>query len=93
VERKDVAANLHHRHIDFRLQAHIKRQYVEDKMAKEKWIQKAIKKPGALKKALHVKEDEKIPTAKLKKAEHSKNPLMRKRAALAETLGKLRKKK
>jgi hypothetical protein len=52
----------------------------------EKWIQKAIKHPGALRKTLHVKEGEKIPAAKLKKAEHSKNPLTRKRAHLAETL-------
>lgn len=60
---------------------------------KKKFIQKAIKKPGALRKALHVKEDETISESKLKKAEHSKSPLMRKRAHLAETLGKLRKKK
>lgn len=59
---------------------------------KEKWIQKAIKKPGALRKALHVKEGEKIPEAKLEKAEHSKNPKMRKRAQLAETLKKMHKK-
>ena len=39
-----------------------------------KWIQGAIKHPGALKKTLHIKEGEKIPEAKLKKAEHSKNP-------------------
>ena len=31
----------------------------------DKWIQKAIKKPGALKKQLGVPEDEKIPAAKL----------------------------
>ena len=31
----------------------------------DKWIQKAIKKPGALKKELGVPEDEKIPAAKL----------------------------
>ena len=43
-------------------------------MAKEKWIQGAIKKPGALRESLHVKKGEKIPEAKLKKAEHSKNP-------------------
>lgn len=63
-------------------------------MAKEKsnWIAGAIKKPGALRKSLHVKKGENIPSAKLKKAEHSKNPTMRKRANLAETLGKLRKK-
>lgn len=56
-----------------------------------KWIQKAIKQPGALHKALHVKKGEKIPEAKLKKAEHSKNPTTRKRAHLAETLKKLHK--
>ena len=35
---------------------------------KKKWIQEAIKKPGALRKSLHVKEGEKIPADKLKKA-------------------------
>ena len=59
-------------------------------MAK-KWIAEAIKKPGALRKSLHVKEGEKIPAAKLKKAEHSKNPTLKKRAVLAETLKKLHK--
>ena len=34
--------------------------------AGEKWIQKAIKKPGALKKQLHVPADEPIPAGKLK---------------------------
>jgi hypothetical protein len=57
----------------------------------EKWIQKAIKKPGALRKSLKVKKGEKIPESKLKKAEHSKNPKTRKRAQLAETLKKLHK--
>jgi hypothetical protein len=57
----------------------------------EKWIQKAIKKPGALHKSLHVKKGEKIPEAKLKKAERSKNPTTRKRAVLAETLKKMHK--
>lgn len=57
-------------------------------MKNKNFIQKAIKKPGALRKALHVKKGEKIPASKLKKAEHSKNPLMRKRAVLAETLKK-----
>lgn len=60
-------------------------------MAK-KWIQGAIEHPGALRKTLHVKEGEKIPASKLKKAEHSKNPTTRKRAVLAETLKHLRKK-
>jgi hypothetical protein len=58
----------------------------------EKWIQGAIKHPGALRKSLHVKEGEKIPEGKLKKAEHSKNPKTAKRARLAETLKKMHKK-
>jgi hypothetical protein len=62
-------------------------------MASKNFIKEAIKKPGALRKALHVKEGEKIPEAKIKKAEHSKSGLMRRRANLAETLSKLRKKK
>lgn len=57
-------------------------------MAKN-FIQKAIKHPGALRKSLHVKKGEKIPASKLKKAEHSKNPTLKKRAVLAETLKKL----
>lgn len=52
----------------------------------DNWIQGAIKKPGALRKALKVKKGDKIPASKLKKAEKSKNPTMRKRAKLAETL-------
>lgn len=60
-------------------------------MAKEKWIQGAIKHKGALRKSLHVKEGQTIPESKLEKAEHSKNPTMRRRAALAETLRKLKK--
>jgi len=55
-------------------------------MAKDKWIQSAIKHKGALHKELGVKQGEKIPEKKLKKAEHSKNPKLRKRAQLAETL-------
>lgn len=61
-------------------------------MAKEKWIQGAIKHPGALRKSLHVKKGEKIPESKLEKAEHSKNPTLAKRARLAETLKKMHKK-
>ena len=52
----------------------------------EKWIQKAIKKPGALRATLGVKKGETIPMAKLKKAERSKNPTTARRARLAETL-------
>jgi hypothetical protein len=61
-------------------------------MKEEKWIQGAIKpsKKGALRKALHVKKGEKIPERALKKAEKSKNPTMRRRANLAETLKGLR---
>ena len=59
---------------------------------KKKWIAGAIKHPGALHKSLHVKAGEKIPESKLKKAEHSKNPKLRKRANLAETLKKMHKK-
>lgn len=57
----------------------------------DKWIQKAVPKShkGALHKELHVPEGEKIPAKKLKKAEHSNNPKLRKRAELAETLKKL----
>jgi hypothetical protein len=57
----------------------------------DKWIAGAIKHPGALHKSLGVPEDKKIPAKKLKKAEHSKNPTLRKRAVLAETLSRLRK--
>lgn len=60
-------------------------------MTKEKWIQNMNMKKGALHKSLNVKEGEKIPESKLKKAEHSKNPVVAKRARLAETLKKLHK--
>lgn len=55
-------------------------------MAKEKFIQKMHMKKGALHKSLHVPEGKKIPESKIKKAEHSKSPKLRKRAVLAETL-------
>lgn len=51
-----------------------------------KWIQGAIKHPGALHEELGVPQGEKIPEKKLEKAEHSNNPTLRKRANLAETL-------
>jgi len=53
-------------------------------MAK-KWIQGAIKHPGALHKELGVPQGEKIPAKKLEKAAHSSGKLG-KRARLAETL-------
>jgi len=56
----------------------------------EKWIQKAIKKPGALRKELGVKEGKTIPAKKLAAA--AKKPGVEgKRARLAETLGKMKK--
>lgn len=55
-----------------------------------KWIQSAIKKPGALKKAMGVKKGEKIPAKKLAAA--AKKPgKMGQRARLAQTLSKLKK--
>jgi hypothetical protein len=59
---------------------------------KKKWIQEAIKKPGALKKSMGVKEGEKIPAKKLAKAAKAPGK-MGQRARLAETLKKMSKKK
>ncbi len=56
------------------------------KKKSKKWIQKAHIKKGALHRALHVPEGEKIPESKMEKAAHSKNPAIRKMASLAETL-------
>jgi len=53
---------------------------------RKNWITDAIKKPGSLRNELHVKKGENIPETKLEKAEHSKNPLLKKRASLAKTL-------
>lgn len=53
---------------------------------KEKWIQGAVKNPGALHRELHVPEDKPIPAKKLDKAAHSDNPTLRRRANLAKTL-------
>jgi hypothetical protein len=58
----------------------------------EKWISAAIKKPGALRKSLHVKKGKKIPASKLNAAA-KKGGKLGQRARLAKTLGKLRKKK
>ena len=56
----------------------------------EKWIQKAIKKPGSLRKSLGVKKGEKIPPAKLAKAAKAPGK-MGQRARLAQTLKGLKK--
>ena len=55
-----------------------------------KWIQSAIKKPGALRKSLGVKSGEKIPAGKLAKAAKAPGKLGQ-RARLAKTLSKLKK--
>lgn len=55
----------------------------------EKWIQAAIKRPGALHKALGVPEDETIPVEKLKAAAE-KGGRLGKQARLAMTLRKLK---
>lgn len=57
------------------------------------WIAGATRHKGALHKKLHVPEGEKIPAKKLEKAEHSKSPVERKEANLAETLKGLHKAK
>jgi hypothetical protein len=63
--------------------------YKEGGMA-EKWIQKAIKKPGALHKQLGVPEGKKIPAKKLAAA--AKKPgKVGQRARLAETLKGMKK--
>ena len=57
-----------------------------EKMTK-KWIQRAIKKPGALHKELNVPEGKKIPAKKLAAAAKKKG-VEGKRARLAKTLKK-----
>jgi hypothetical protein len=60
-------------------------------MAK-KWIKKAIKKPGALRRALRVKKGQKISAKKLSAAA-KKGGKLGQRARLAQTLGKMKKRK
>ena len=63
--------------------------YKVNKMA-EKWIQKAIKKPGALRKELGVKQGKTIPAKKLAAAAKKPGKLGQ-RARLAETLKGMKK--
>lgn len=56
--------------------------------AKKKWIQKAIKKPGALRKAMGVKAGKNIPAKSLNKMA-KKGGKMGQRARLAKTLRKM----
>lgn len=51
-----------------------------------KWLDKAIKHPGALRKQLGTPTGQKIPMRKLRKASKSSNPTLAKRANLAITL-------
>ena len=56
-------------------------------MANRRWIQGAIKHPGALRKAAHVKKGKKIPLSKLRKLAKKKG-ITGRRARLAMTLRK-----
>ena len=58
-------------------------------MATKNWIQKAIKKPGALRKSLKIKKGQKIPLKKLQAAA-KKGGKLGQRARLALTLKRLR---
>lgn len=64
--------------------------YMKKGGSTKKFIQEAIKKPGALRKSLGVKEGEKIPAGKLAKAAKAPGK-MGQRARLAQTLSKLKK--
>ena len=55
----------------------------------KKWIQKAVKKPGALRKALGIKKGKKIPASKLNAAA-KKSGKLGQRARLAKTFKKMR---
>ena len=59
----------------------------------EKWIAKAVKsgKKGKLRKELGAKKGKPIAAKKLEKAEHSKNPKLKKEAVMAKTLRGMRK--
>lgn len=56
------------------------------------WIAGATKNKGALHRSLGVPQGQTIPKAKVAKAADSQNPTLAKRAQLAQTLAKLRKK-
>lgn len=62
----------------------------EVKAKSGKWIQSAIKKPGALRKSMGVKAGETIPAKKLAKAAQAPGK-MGQRARLAQTLRKMKK--
>jgi len=62
----------------------------KEKMEGKKWIQDAVKKPGALHKEMGVPAGKKIPAKKLDAAA-KKSGKLGKRARLAETLKKMKK--
>ena len=64
---------------------------VPDRAKNGKWIQKAIKKPGALRAQLGAKKGEPIPAGKLAAAA-KKGGKLGQRARLAQTLKKMNKK-
>ena len=64
--------------------------YLKKGGSTSKWIQSAIKKPGALKKSLGVAKDKPIPAKKLAKAAKAPGKLGQ-RARLAQTLKGLKK--
>tara|TARA_R110002012_G_scaffold60621_2_gene158644 strand:+ start:1719 stop:1913 length:195 start_codon:yes stop_codon:yes gene_type:complete len=59
--------------------------------SKKNWIQKAVKKPGSLRKSAGVKKGQKITGKQLTKLSKSKNPTTRKRANLAKTFKSFKK--
>lgn len=63
------------------------------KMAQSKrgnWMQGAVKRPGALHRQLGVPAGKKIPAKRLASAASSSNPLLARRARLAQTFAKYR---
>ena len=60
-------------------------------MADKKWIQKAVKKPGALRKSLGIKKGKKIPAKTLARAAKAGGKVGQ-RARLAQTFKKMRRK-
>lgn len=57
---------------------------------KQNWMQGAVKHPGALRAQLKVPAGQKIPAKKLASAANSSNPLLARRARLAQTFAKFR---
>ena len=59
----------------------------------KKWIEGAIKRPGALRRKLIVPPGKTITTAQLNKASQSKNPRTQRQVNLARTLKKMSRKR